>query len=95
MSVSIIEEQVPTKRVSIRSIMSSPSFARGFNDVRAGVPFDWRYGAGPNARASWDYERGRLLAHIAPINMPLRIGAQLNPKLVALYKAAGARRLVT
>jgi hypothetical protein len=67
--------------------MSSREFERGFEDVRRGVPFDWRID-------SWEYERGRHFGHIAPLNMPLRIGVKLNLKAVALYDAAVQRRYV-
>jgi hypothetical protein len=80
--------QVPTKPVAIKSIMSSPDFETGLADVRRGIPFDWRI-------STWEYERGRLFGHIAPLNMPLRIGRQLNPKAVALWNAAFVRKLIT
>jgi hypothetical protein len=67
--------------------MGSPWFERGLCDARAGIAFDWRID-------SWEYERGRLFAHIAPLNMPLRIGRKLNPKAVALFDAAFDRRLI-
>jgi hypothetical protein len=85
--------QVPTVRVPITTFMRTPEFARGFADVRAGIPLDWRVGS-TDPDAAWAYERGRLLAHIAPLNMPLRIGCQLNPKAVSLYGAAIARKLI-
>jgi hypothetical protein len=47
--------QVPTTEVTIAMIMASPEFARGLDDARKGVPFDWRNG-------DWEYERGRLFA---------------------------------
>jgi hypothetical protein len=84
-------EQVSTRKATITTIMGSPEFARGFADVRAGIPFDWRVGADNGA---WNYERGRQLGCIAPLSMPLRIGHQLNPKAVALCAAAFARRLI-
>jgi hypothetical protein len=80
-------DQVPTIRVTTAQIMSSPSFALGLSDARRGIPFDWRVN-------SWEYERGRLFAFVAPLDLPLRIGSRLNPKAVALYEAASARRLV-
>jgi hypothetical protein len=67
--------------------MASPAFELGLNDARKGVPFDWRNG-------EWNYERGRLFAHIAPLSMPLRIGGKLNPKAVTLYTAASARSFI-
>jgi hypothetical protein len=79
--------QVRTKRISVRAIMTSPEFELGFEDVRNGVPFDWR-------NVAWDYERGRLFARIAPLNMLLWIRGQLNPKAVALCGAAFRRNLL-
>ena len=40
------------------------------------------------------HERGRLFGHIAPLDMPLRVGGQLNPKAAALCDAAFERRLI-
>jgi hypothetical protein len=82
-----MEQQVPTRPITTRAIMSSPDFELGLNDARRGILFDWRIN-------TWEYERGRLFGHIAPLSMPLRIGRQLNPKAVALCDAAIARRLV-
>jgi hypothetical protein len=77
-------------------IMGSAAFARGFDEARSGVPFDWRVGGDDiNASAAWGYERGRLFAHIAPQAMALRIDGKLNPKAVALCKAAFDRNLIT
>ena len=80
-------DQVPTRRVTIATIMSSPEFQLGLDDVRRGIPFDWRV-------THWGYERGRLFGHIAPPDMPLWIGRKLNPKAVALCEAAFNRKLV-
>ena len=79
--------QVPTWGVSIETVMSTPEFKRGLDDVRNGVAFDWRID-------EWEYERGRLFGFIAPPDMPLRIADKLNPKAIALYKAARTRRLI-
>jgi hypothetical protein len=80
-------KQVPIRGVPTEWIMGSPAFARGFDDARKGVPFDWR-------NCDWSYERGRLFAHIAPLGMPLRIDGHLNPKAVALCEAAFDRKLI-
>jgi hypothetical protein len=79
--------QVPVVEITTKAIMSSPEFEIGLSDVRRGIPFDWR-------NSSWEYERGRLFGHIAPLNMPLRIGSKLNPKAIALFDAASNRRLI-
>jgi hypothetical protein len=81
--------QVETERTTTARIMSSAAFERGLNEVRQGQPFDWRVND-----TLWGYERGRLFGHIAPLDMPLRIGGKLNPKAVALCDAAINRKLV-
>lgn len=80
-------EQIRTRKTTVVEIMASPEFRRGFEGARAGAAFDWRIN-------EWDYERGRLFAFIAPLDMPLRIGRELNLKAIALCEAAVARRLV-
>jgi hypothetical protein len=79
------QKQVKTRNTTIVRVMSAPEFAKGFEDVRRGVSFDWRID-------SWEYERGRHFGYIAPLNMPLRIGGKLNLKAVALYDAAAKRK---
>lgn len=87
-------KQVPTEQVTVETVMATPEFARGFEDARRGLPFDWRVGS-EDSDVAWNYERGRLLAHIAPLNMPLRNGRGLNPKAVTLCAAAFGRKLIT
>jgi hypothetical protein len=68
--------------------MRHPQFAAGLSDIRNGKPF---------ADADdllWSYERGRLFGAIAPTTMPLFVGGRLNPRAVALFKAAMKRRLI-
>ena len=80
-------KQVRTVSVTVEKIMRDPEFRRGVDAARRGLPFDWRVD-------SWNYERGRLFAHIAPLDMPLHLGGRLNPGAVALCYAAFARKLV-
>jgi hypothetical protein len=82
-----MRRQVHTMGTTTVRIMASREFARGLDDARKGVPFDWRNG-------EWSYERGRLFAHIAPLGMPLRIDGHLNPKAVALCEAAFDREFI-
>jgi hypothetical protein len=91
-----MSEQVFTVGATITEIMSTEEFARGFEDARAGKPFDWAVGLkhGSQTNGAWDYERGRLFAHIAPLTMPLRIKGKLNPVAVALCGAAFDRKLI-
>jgi hypothetical protein len=80
-------DQSETRPVSIHSIVASREFARGFYEVRNGLPFD------PD-NDEWDYERGRAFGFIAPLNMPLRIGGRLNPNALKLATAAFWRKLL-
>jgi hypothetical protein len=82
------KQQIPTSRVSDAWIMRRANFRRGLEDARAGrAPrFD--------EFNDWSYERGRLFAHIAPLTMPLYTDGKLNPKALALFKAASDRRLI-
>jgi hypothetical protein len=50
--------QVATVPVSLRSIIRSAHFVRGFKDAQTGKPFNYDYS--PNdANGFWQYERGR------------------------------------
>ncbi len=80
--------QANTYRTTTKRIMLDPAFAREFDDARAGRAFDWTID-------DWNYERGRLFAHIAPIDMRLRTGSALNQKARALLDVAFHRRLIT
>ena len=80
-------EQARTYPVSTRSIVGSHEFARGLDEVRKGLPFN------PDNDA-WNYERGRCFGFIAPLDMPLRIGTQLNSKALKLAQAAFSRKLL-
>jgi hypothetical protein len=85
--MSRAREQVHTHRVTLRTIIASREFARGFAEVRRGLPFNADNDA-------WDYERGRAFAFICPLAMPLRIGRALNPKALKLAEAAFTRKLL-
>jgi hypothetical protein len=83
-----VRKQARTRSVSVRSIVASREFARGLDQVRKGLPFD------PN-NGDRNYERGRCFGFIAPLDMPLRIGTELNPKALRLADAAFSRKLGT
>jgi hypothetical protein len=76
-------EQVPTTFVTLIAVMTSAAFERGLKDVRAGRPFDARYGGG-NIDSAWGYERGRAFGMVAPHRMPLWVGDKINPAAVRL-----------
>src|ERR1022692_4317990 len=69
-------EQIKTYRVSIRTIMRKSDFRLGIEHVRAGIAPDYdRYVGPPDCNyhkiinGAWDYERGRLFACIAPVDL--------------------------
>lgn len=80
-------KQASTRPISTRDIVASREFARGFNEVRKGLPFN------PD-NDDWNYERGRCFGFIAPLDMPLRIGRTLNPSALKLAEKAFSRRLL-
>lgn len=85
--MSRVRKQADTCGVSTYTIVASMEFARGFDEVRNGVPFNAN-------NDDWDYERGRCFGFIAPLDMPLRIGRKLNPAALKLAEAAFERRLL-
>ncbi|HEY2228662.1 MAG TPA: hypothetical protein VGI22_13170 [Xanthobacteraceae bacterium] len=82
-----VRKQARTRSVTTEAIVASREFARGFDEVRRGIPFD-------PTNDDWNYERGRCFGHIAPIDMPLRIGRAVNPRAVRLAEAAFSRKLL-
>ena len=96
---SLQVSQVSTKPCSTQRIMCHPNFSLGLAHIRAGQPFDadvvddvedeW------GVRLYWAYDRGRLFGAIAPLSMPLFITkGRLNPKALALFRAAYRRGLI-
>jgi hypothetical protein len=86
--VRSVRKNARTRAVSIRTIVASREFARGFEEVRNGLPFN------PD-NDEWEYERGRCFGFIAPLDMPLRVGRALNPQALKLAEAAFKRKLLT
>jgi hypothetical protein len=85
-------EQLPTRLMSIETVMRPVNFRLGVEDVRAGrrPRFD-----DPNTDDGyWSYERGRQWGAVAPLSMPLWINGQLNPKAVTLLSVALKRGLI-
>jgi hypothetical protein len=82
-------DQAATRLTFISSIISSSSFARGFDDIRSGRPpaFD--------AHKGWEYERGRLFGAIAPRSMSLSDKrGRINELALRLLSAAFKRGLI-
>ena len=80
-------DQVRTVTVSVDWIMRQEAFRRGVEDRRAGLALRYR----KDDELHWEYERGRQWASLAPVDMPLRVGGRIDPKALALYKAAKKR----
>jgi len=78
------QEQAPTRRTSVTAILASKEFAEGVRDVRLGRPP--RYD--DPVASSWNYERGRQWALLAPLSMPLKIGGKVNREAAFLFLRA-------
>ena len=72
--------QIPTRRTTLREIMSDPKFALGVADARAGRGYPPTYDTWADTNDRWTYERGRQWAQIAPHGLPLKINGKLNPQ---------------
>jgi hypothetical protein len=60
-------DQIPTPVTTLREIMSSPTFALGVEDVRAGRGFRDGYDEWSDTNNRWFYECGRQWAQQAPV----------------------------
>ena len=69
-------DQVPTRVVTADEIMSSPEFALGVADARAGRGYHPDYDGWANSNRCWNYERGRQWAQIAPCTVVLKRNGQ-------------------
>jgi hypothetical protein len=97
-------DQLPVRGVTTESIMRTATFACGVADKRSGQPpryddfmFDQEAGdqmAKATINAHWHYERGRQWASLAPLDMPLKVDGKLNPKAIALCRAAAGQEYV-
>ena len=72
------DEQVPTRPVSARWIMSQPAFALGAADARAG-----------RTNGQWGDERGRVWATLTPRHVQLRRGGKITSEALAWFKSFG------
>jgi hypothetical protein len=82
--------QLPVIAISIERVMRSAAFRRGVDEVRAGKAPHF-LDNDEETDNTWQYERGRQFAVIAPRSMPILIERKLNPKAVALFCAAHRR----
>jgi hypothetical protein len=76
--------QVPVFPTTIQEIMSSPYFAFGAADRRAGRGYRAAYTVW-DTNNQWDYERGRAWAVSAPRSVELRRDGKLNPAAIRWF----------
>lgn len=84
--------QTPIAKLTLKELIRSAAFVRGFNDACQGKPFD--YDAYANSAAKqWHYERGRALAMVW--DGPLKIGKRVSMSaMVAVNRAFADRELI-
>lgn len=68
-------EQTPVSRLTVKELLRSAAFVRGFTDAQKGVPFDYDIYC-DNLSNRWKYERGRVLGLIW--SGPLKIGQKVS-----------------
>lgn len=82
------------KRVSIKSIINSPAFCEGFSDARD----KWGKTSFPNfyeimeKNEQWNYERGRVLAIVAPELLKLKRGKRVTDEAINAFHLAFKRK---
>jgi hypothetical protein len=81
-------DQVPTRPVSARWIMSQPTFALGAADARAGRGIHRDYDLW-DISGQWNYERGRAWATLTPHHVKLRRTGKITSEALAWFKSCG------
>ena len=77
-------KQVATSSTTVEAIMSSPHFALGVADRRAGCGYRSAY-ATWDIDGQWNYERGRAWAVSAPRSVELRRNGKLSPAAIRWF----------
>jgi hypothetical protein len=80
-------DQIPTRLVTIREIMSDPKFACGVTDVRAGRGYPTDYNEWK--RHQWSYERGRFWGLLVPRNVVLKRDGKVTDEAIEWYQKIG------
>jgi hypothetical protein len=78
-------DQVPTQPTTILEIMSSPAFALGVADARAGRPYCPGYDTWSDTNMKWNYERGRLWGRQAPRTVALKRNGKITDEAARWY----------
>jgi hypothetical protein len=71
-------DQIPTQPATALEIMSSPAFALGAADARAGLGHRSEYEHWSNIDQQWNYERGRAWAQRAPRTVALKHNGKIT-----------------
>lgn len=80
--------QIKVKRVSIRSVINSREFAKGFADGRSGASWP------KNIETTWEYERGRQFGVLHP-DILLKSGRRVtNTAIFRLADAVDRREII-
>jgi hypothetical protein len=78
-------DQVPTRPVTVLEIMSSPAFALGVADARAGLGHRSDYESWDDVDDQWNYERGRQWARQAPRTVALKRNGKITDEAIRWY----------
>lgn len=84
--------QVTTKRTKVTETLRSAPFRKGFDDARAGKPFDYKWIDTVSRSEAWRYERGRLLATL--YKGKLKTGNRVELGAIAAYKLARKEHVI-
>jgi hypothetical protein len=84
--------QTPVSKLTVKELIHSAAFVRGFNEARQGKPFDYDAFA-DKVGNQWHYERGRALGVIWDGH--LKIGKRVTMSaIVAANQAFVSRDLI-
>lgn len=73
--------------VSVKSILWTAAFRKGFDDARNGVPYDYDvYNEQQHNGLRWSYERGRLFG--MSYDRPLKYGKEVSPYAIQAFAVA-------
>jgi hypothetical protein len=81
--------QVPTRPVGIETIMASPRFAQGVDDVLAGRGFPPDYDKWSHDDKLWAYERGRMWGRLTPHRIVLKRNGKVTTEAIRWYRKIG------
>lgn len=85
--------QVSMKSVSLRSVMRTAAFVRGYKESLTGVPLDYKaYEDEYTTDNRWSYERGRLFGTM--YKGQLKFGRTLSYEAIEAFNDAVGQRAI-